>query len=78
VQIWNAVLVCILISDVVWLPIETAFGRTLSKFLMFWFNMLSTMFFTTDMVLQFFFANPLIDRRLLDIQPLKDNPFLLA
>jgi len=58
VQIWNAVLVCILISDVVWLPIETAFGRTLSKFLMFWFNMLSTMFFTTDMVLQFFLQIP--------------------
>mmetsp|Transcript_6629 Transcript_6629/g.10549 ORF Transcript_6629/g.10549 Transcript_6629/m.10549 type:complete len:654 (-) Transcript_6629:50-2011(-) len=58
VQVWNAALICLLIFDVLFLPVETAFGYAMPQHLMFWFNMSSTGLFSMDIILQFFLQIP--------------------
>lgn len=54
VQAWNVWISMILLVDVVYLPVETAFDRSLPRASVFWFNLFCTACFAADIVLQFF------------------------
>lgn len=58
VQVWNAVLIVVLVVDVVFVPIETAFGKSMSYHLILAFNLATTSLFTADILLQFFLQIP--------------------
>lgn len=58
VQLWNAAISALLLVDVVYLPLEMAFGRSLPRAFVVWFNGLSTFLFSLDICLQFFLQVP--------------------
>jgi len=58
VQAWNALLISLLLFDIVYLPVETAFGFAIPTICIIMFDVLSTTLFSADIVLQFFLQIP--------------------
>lgn len=58
VQVWSAFISGLLLVDVAYLPIETAFGHSFPQMFILSFNFLSTTAFTLDICLQFFLQVP--------------------
>lgn len=58
IQAWFMVLVALLMLDVVYLPLETAYRQFMNQTFVLWFNVISALLFTVDIVLQFFLQIP--------------------